>query len=447
MPTVTEGIVTGFNSLAQIKDNILDAIDAIDRREIPFLASLGWAMEGDVTKAVNSLKFPCTQPQHTWQNDVLVPNTTTMNAAYASGAATIVVAAGTADYFIIDDEIIATSGNNTSHWRVTAIDLDTDTLSVINLGGDANHANGTRIYSSGRPSLRGEQYSTVGKTTTITTQTNFTQIFGGGKDGVVAVDGTDQSTEYWGISDQYAYQVTKRLAELAIKLEQAAMYGLRSATFPTSNSQPASRMGGLYYWIINQTGSNTSNANGTDLMANEGTLKGLLDTIWDAGGAPSLMMMNTFNRRKISDILAPFVQVPRSEHVMGIIVNQYEYSHGMLNVALNKWVHPQHVWVLSPEYLGVGPLAGNGRERSFMVEPMPKDGDYERTAIIGESNVGSTISRGVVKNFSDAGRVTQRSLEIEANGEPCDGNPVASKKVLPFRAAVTTEREALKQVA
>jgi hypothetical protein len=384
MPTVTEGLLSGYDNTATTKQNISDLIDAIDRREVPFLALLGWSLEGDVTKGANSLKFPCTQPEHTWQNDELIPNSTTLAAAHAVGSGTLVVASGTARYYTIGEILVLTSGGNTSHFEITNINESTDVLTVSVIANDQAHASGTKLFSMGGAAQRGDEFAVKGKTTIITTDTNYTQILGGGKEGVVAVDGTLLATEQYGIQDQMIYQWTKRLQELAIKLEQLALYGVRSTSLPTSVTDAASRMGGLWYYIKTLSGGQTKDANGADFAASEVLLKDLLDDIWNQGGRPSMMMMNTYNRRKFSDMLVPFVQTARSETVLGIVGDTYHYHHGDLSVALNKHVHASHVWVLSPEYIGIGPLAGNGNDRSFAVYDLPKTGDSERKQILGE---------------------------------------------------------------
>lgn len=387
MPDVIKGIINPYDATTQVKENIVDMIDAIDRREIPFLNLLGWPLEGGASAGVDSLKFPCTQAQHTWQNDELIPNSVTLGSAYAVGNGVITISGNNGNFFEVDEMIVASSGANITHWRITAIDTSpgtNDILTVSLVAGDAAHASGTRLYSLGRPAVRGEQYSTRGKVTDITTDTNFTQIFGGGTEGVVAVSGTEQATASWGIENRLEYETAKKLMEMALRLEQAALYNERNSALPTANDQPASRMGGLNYFVRSLSGGNVLNANGEQLATSENYLKQLLDDIWDDGGNPSVMMMNTYQRRAFSDFLAPFARVERTERIMGVVTNTYEYSHGQLSVALNKWVHSGHVWVLSLEMIGIGPLTGNGENRSFTVETLPKTGDYYRRAIIGE---------------------------------------------------------------
>lgn len=384
MPSVIESIINPYNGVATYRENVADAIDAIDRREVPLLKVLGWSLDAGASRGANSLKWPCTQALHQWQNDELIPNTGQLNAAYASGSGSIALKSGESKYFVVDEVLVLVSGASTTHLRITAINTANDTLTVTALAGDAAHAVNTRVYAMGRPATRGEPFATTGKVAAITADTNFTQIFGGGTEGVVAISETEQSTAAYGIEDQYEYQKMKKLAELVIRLEMAMAYGERSAAQATNNDQPATRMGGLFYFIARLTGGQVTDASAAALSTNEDLLRNALDGIWDQGGSPSLLLGNTFQRRQMSDFLRPFVRTDRTEGVYGVVVNEYEHSHGTLQVGLSKWIPAAHLWILSPEHLGIGPLNGNGNDRSFSVEELPKDGDYRRCAVVGE---------------------------------------------------------------
>lgn len=116
-------------------------------------------------------------------------------------------------------------------------------------------------------------------------------------------------------------------------------------------------------------------------------------------------MMNLFNRRQMSDLLTPFVRSERTERVVGVVVNRYEYTHGEINIMLNKWTDASQLWILSPEYIGVGPLSANGNDRSFQVETLPKDGDYERRAVIGEYTAeirNRAAAHALIRNLAKA---------------------------------------------
>jgi hypothetical protein len=406
MPGIVEGILNPYNATAQYKENISDMIDAIDRREVPFLNMLGWPLEGSATQGVNSLKYPCTQSVHQWISDGLIPNTSKLAAAYVVGVNVLTVTTGEGVYFLPDDIVMATSGANTSTWRVLTV--TGDTLAVAPVAGEAAHIATTDLYTMGRPAIRGEQFATTGRVTIQTTDVNYTQILGPGKEGIVAISGTEQATGAYGITDRMAYERAKVLTQLAIKLEQAAMYGERFQQ--TTNDQPASRFGGFFYFVHRLSavagaanGSTVIDCGGSAFGSAETQLQNVLDNIWSAGGNPSVALMNLFNRRQFNSFLVPFVRTERTENRYGVVGDTYVYSHGDLQIALSKWIARQHIFCMSPEYIGIGPLNSNGVDRSFKTYELPKDGDYDREAIVGEFTMevrNRSAAHGILLNLA-----------------------------------------------
>ena len=68
--------------------------------------------------------------------------------------------------------------------------------------------------------------------------------------------------------------------------------------------------------------------------------------------------------------------------VAGVVVGQYEYSYGTLNVVLNRYVRQQHLFALTMDMIGIGPLRGNGEDRSFHTSDLAHTGDYVTRMIL-----------------------------------------------------------------
>mgnify|MGYP001619515872 CR=1 FL=1 len=400
--TVTRDVILGrIEGTSTLRQNIVEAIDAIDPRDTPLLSTKGFSAEkGMAAAGADSLSKPCVQPTYTWQNDALIPLRTRVRTAYASGDVTIAVTTSTADYFRIDEILVATSANGTTHWRITAVDLTNDILSVTVLNNDQAHAVDTDIFSIGRPRVDGTQADVTGDVTTIGADDNYTEIF----QDTASVTGTHMATESVGIANQLDYQVEKVLGQLILRLETNALYGLRSTALPTANTQPAKRMGGVDYYVrAFDTNGQTRNATGATLATSEDTLKRLLDDIYDVGGKPDTILVGLFQRAAISSFLAPFVRTDRTEGVAGVVAGEYEYSYGTLRVVLDRYVHRPHLWALTMEYFGVGPLRGNGEDRSFRWEEIPKNGDYYARFVTGEMTMelrNRTRAHGLLFNLA-----------------------------------------------
>lgn len=391
MPTVKQdirniysnGTATGPNP---VKEDISDVIDAIDPRDTPMLAMLGWANEASASTGADSLRFPCIQPQHTWLNDELIPSVSAVASSSGGPPVTsIVVTTGEGVYFdgTANAEDIIMVEN--AHYKVTGVSTDTLTVAALDGESPAAPATGATIYIIGNASKEGILASDLTFEHTVTTQTvNYTQIFSD----LVQVSGSWQATEQYGVDDPFNREVDKKIKEIVIRLERAAHYGRRSSTsagaaaFPTSNATPFRRMGGLWFYIRDAAGAIVDDASSGALT--ESRLLDLLQDIWTAGGKPDTIWVGPRQKRALNNFLIPFVHTSRTEGVAGVVVGRYESDFGDLNVVLDRYLKPDDLVVTSNEYLGIGPLKGNGENRALAFEPLPKRGDFREAMLIGE---------------------------------------------------------------
>jgi hypothetical protein len=328
---------------------------------------------GGALAGSNSLSFECTQTRHQWLNDDLIPSVSTVGTAYTASDPTLVVATGEGDHFDVDDVIMC----GDTYWQVASV--STDTLTVTLLHDDAAHAVGETIYIIGNSRVEGTAASVItAKHTEFGSTENFTQIFMDKVD----MAGSEESTERWGINgDPYEYQVNKTLKRLAIQLERMAIYGKRNTNYPSTNAT-SRRMGGLAHFVRDNANAITYDAAGEDF--DEIMLNDQLQEIWEAGGEPDTLMVGGRTKRLINSWLVPAVRVERTESTVGVIVGEYVSDFGTLTVVLNRWLKPSDAIIMTKEYLGIGPLNGNGNSRAFFREELPKDGDYTRDMVIGE---------------------------------------------------------------
>ena len=392
--TVTTGQRTSFQDRTSVKDNIDDKLDFLTPQDTPFLSYLGFMKDaGGAKSGANSLKFQCTQTRHTWFNDDLIPSVSLVATAYTSGGLSLVVTSGEGDHFDADDIIMI----NDMYASVTSI--STDTLTIVELESTgANLAVGDTIYILGNARKEGEAASAItARTTDFGSTENFTQIFMAKVD----LSGTEQSSERWAMEgDPYEYQLDKRFKELAIQMERAAIYNIRNGSYPSANTTKR-RMGGLAYYVRDGSGANVTSAGSADL--DEIMLNDLLEDIWEDGGQPDTIFVNMRQKRMLDSFLTPMVRVDRTESIYGVLVGQYQSNLGTLDVVLNRYVKPSDLIVVQREYLGFGPLNGNGKSRAFFHEALPKDGDYDRGQIIGEYTMevrNATKAHGWLENLS-----------------------------------------------
>lgn len=401
MPTVYPNrkyTITGSAQHVGIKEDISDAIDAIDARDTPLLSILGWGSEAGAAGGADTLRFPAIQPKHQWLNDELIPSTTTLSAtpsAWTTGDTaadvTFALASGTGEYFDKDDVIMI--GDClliiTSARADMAADIVTATPVKTNLGGTAI-ASGDTVYNLGKAALEGVNWATQYDFgfTALAAAYNFAQIF----TDLVDVSGTMDATEMYGVDSPFNRELDKKFKEIIIRLERAAHYGYRNRdaadgttlTLPvaTTGETNGRRMGGLFDFI--RSDSTANRTDGASAALTEKKLNDCLQDIFADGGNPDTILVGPWQKRVISQFITPNVRVDRSERVAGVIVGQYESEFGTLDVVLDRYVRPADLIILQKEFLGIGPLRGNGQNRAFSVEPLPKTTDATVAAILGE---------------------------------------------------------------
>lgn len=380
MVAVNVGMRTIFDSAYTERLNVSEFIDAIDPRDIPLLAILGWGSDaGSASAGADSLAFPCTNTTHTWQNDELIPSTGNLTSAYTSGGGTITVGTTEILYIKVDDMIMI----NDVQYIVDAVNTGAGTFDVTALEGfsDASHADGSKWYNMGSMRTDGQAFTSAFHSTDLSSTTNYTQIFHDG----VSVSGTSEATEKFGITDEFDREFDKKFQEMVIKMERAAHYGLANAlpaSNPSSPDQTLRRMGGLYGFIRQGSGAITNDANNN--LLTEKRLVDVLESIWNVGGRPNLVLGGATQKRVISSFITPYVRTERTEDTAGVIVGQYESEFTDLMVGLDRYLRPTDLVIVTTEMLGIGPLKGNGNDRSFFVTPGPPSGDSRQAYITGE---------------------------------------------------------------
>ena len=372
----------------------LDVSDQIDlvapERDIAILRTIGWgASAEDVASGsigADSLSHDCTSQVHSWLNDVLVPVSGTLTSSYTSGGGTLTVGTTQVNYFRVNDIIKVTSSsvsapNNEVFYLVTSINTGAGTVAVTVINTDQNAANTDPWVIMGNAQKVGgdANASTTAMTTAITRTENYTQIL----QGDAYVTGSDESVEQYGITDPMARELAKEYQRLIVQFEKLITFGYRSSSLPTA-STTAARMGGIFYWTRVASGGLTKDLAGDPIS--EKALDDAIDTIWRAGGTPDTLVCNSVGLREMRKFLRPFVETTRSERAAGLIFDRYESAVGLdLDVVLDRHLGDSDFLILSKQFLGVGPLKGNGQSRAFTArEVLWQGSDYRHFNIRGE---------------------------------------------------------------
>jgi hypothetical protein len=238
--------------------------------------------------------------------------------------------------------------------------------------------------STSNASLEGD--AITGSTSSPTTRNvNYCQIFT--KD--VVVTGTQQAATSAGRSDELAYQLAKRSKEIKRDME-ATITGNQG--YVAGDSTTARKLRSLESWLTTNDSRGTGGADATAATAaatdatagnmrtfTETILKSVIQSVYTAGGEPSLLMVGPVNKQRVSDFTgrASARQAVSEAKILGA-ASLYASDFGDLKVIPNRFQRERSAFVLDPEYAAISYY------RPFTTFELAKVGDAERRALIVE---------------------------------------------------------------
>jgi hypothetical protein len=223
---------------------------------------------------------------------------------------------------------------------------------------------------------------------------------------VVAVSGKVRASEHYGRSDEFEYQLKKRMAELGRDLE-AALCQNNASTTGSAGSAPL--MASFESWIASSAtavGNYISMGTGTAQTTigysgsvfapvtaptdstvagtlTEAGLKYVIRECWNKGGNPTMLICGATVKQKISGAFTGIAT--RFKNVSGdtqasIIsgADVYVSDFGNHTLVASRFCRARTILVIDPEYLAIASLRG------FRVEQLGKTGDSSRSQIVGD---------------------------------------------------------------
>lgn len=245
---------------------------------------------------------------------------------------------------------------------------------------------------------------------------NRTQIF----EKVVSVTRTQMRVSTAGVSNEYAYQMEKAMKELARDVERCAVEAsAQSAGEATADS--ARRMEGLGMGPYADATSATANVVGF-LSANtyvgtaiglaggasgrtnltETLFNNLLQTIWDDGGEPGLVLVGGYNKRVISSFTGNgtrFNTVASSNgKTLQSNVRVYESDFGSVQIQESHFIQPTKLAAIDTQYYAMAEL------EPLFYEELAKTGDRMLGHYIYEATLEARApeSGGAIINLASA---------------------------------------------
>ena len=226
-------------------------------------------------------------------------------------------------------------------------------------------------------------------------ETNYTQISTKG----IKVSGTQDSVTAAGRNNELAYQVAKSAKELKRDMEVALLSNVAKAA---GNATTARKLGGCQTWFETNvdagvSGSGAGNGairtDGTQRAFTEAQLKGVLVSCYNEGGNPNMIMVNAFNKQKLSGFTGGSTRFDAAEDRRLITsIDVYESDFGTMQVSPNRFIRGangtaakigQDALILDMEYWAVSFL------RDFSLQTPAQDADADQRFMVAEYTLES----------------------------------------------------------
>ena len=354
---VFDSPITTYSDTTPQKRVITDVISILDPSDAPAVDALG-GLDGA------SGKFRFVNEKGTavvWLEDNLGPLADALAASCTSDATTITVADASVlqpgHIINIDLEQIWVSATNTT----------TNVITVTrNFGGtQATHASAAAVAIIGMARLEGAESDAIAFTDRYT-GTNYTQIL----HKEIKVTRTQSQIAQYGISDEMAYQGDKVVPELMRLLERHFYYN--AAAKAGSGTTPRA-MGGVRAFVTDNTVAGTTLASSHF----ENAVKAAYE---DGGEGPWFAFCAPTNYQKVKNFYdnSTYLQIPRSETTVGMVITKVVTPFGDVNLVLDRWAKTTEIPIIDPKHAGFKTFY------PFTQEPLAKSGDYERSEVVGE---------------------------------------------------------------
>ena len=250
----------------------------------------------------------------------------------------------------------------TEYMHVTGVSSNTLTCSRHYGGTQSTHADDAVVSIVGRSRIEGTDTSDSAYTEP-SSATNCVSIF----HKEIDISRSAANLQRYGIGNLVQWEIDKAMMELPRLLNLMFFHGQRKA----GSSSTASMMGGFAtYDTTNATALSSTPA------LTQKNLEDELQQCVDAGGSPSLIICNTWAKRKIADWFAGSVRTERSESMGGISIDRITSPLNVeLNVVVDKDCPTDFLYIVDPNYTGFVTID------PFFWDPLGKVGD---TAAFGQ---------------------------------------------------------------
>ncbi len=354
------GTVTTYDLTTGVIVDIDPLIRLLDPTDVPLQNGRG--SDGRSVLSTGSMF----EKKKEWQDEtILIPRSTTAATA-TTGGAVLTVASGHQLRFSTGDALLI----GAEQVRVTAYGNTADTL-LISRGyaGTAADtlASGADVVNLGTQLAEGSDPQNA-RSLDWANRYNLSQIFG---PTAVVVSGTENVIRKYGlVGTQFDKQAANRMAEDAIKYEQALIYGTRY----DDPSGKIRQMGGFKHYITTNVDSTTTEVSTTKLLD-------MAQNIYTLGGAPNRLLVGALQKRRISALDGDDIRLGRADNGRGQVVDYFDSDFSRIDMVLHRRVRATDAFLFSRDQAQALTL------RPWQFEMLGKTGDSLKGQIVAEKSL------------------------------------------------------------
>jgi|SRR5215471_18046198 len=244
--------------------------------------------------------------------------------------------------------------------------------------------------------LEGDDATTDTATATVRLG-NILQI----SDKVARVTGTQRNVDHAGRDDELDYQVMLKGRELKRDMETIVLANQGKA----SGSPTVPRaLGAVLAYIFSNTskattGSDPSSLGGGASTRTDGTmraftealLKTVLQSIWNNGGDPNVVLAGGFNKQQFSTFTGRSTPMEEAgSRKIVATVDVYQSDFGSLKVVPDRFMRARDVLILQMDMWGLATLKG----RNMLSQDLAKTGDSDQRQLLTEYTLEARNEKG-----------------------------------------------------
>ena len=317
--------------------------------------------------------------EHKWGKDsLLAPSVVSTVALPADGSTAVTFSVADARKLRIGALLQDAAAGKVEVMQLISIDYGTGVGAVTrdyDGGGEAAHLVDAVFNIIGQPVQEADKTSKDISKDREQDGYNYTQIF----KRFVEVSGSQEAIAQagliMGVASEARHQILNRSMELAVEMNLAALYSIRSAS--AGSDSVYRTMGGMRQFIV--AGGNVDPT--AEAISVAGVVDDLYGLCWDKGGDPSVLLGHANQMRKFSAINTERFRVAPSDRVVGVFIEKYLTTYGReLSLVSDRWHRTDEVELVDPARMYLAPLQG----RAMFTEPLAKTGDAMSWQMIAE---------------------------------------------------------------